>query len=492
MSIDPRTPVVVATGQAIARVDAGEAYREPLLLMADAARAAAAAAGADRLLRSIDAVRVCNTVSGAYRNLPALLADELGVPARQHALVLGGGETPVAMLADAAGDILAGRLDAVLLTSGEAWWSHTRAERDGRTIERRESPDALGDATVVGSRIEFVHPHEAQRGVVRPIQQYPLFEQALRVHHGRTLEEHQAFLGALWARFSDVACDNPYAWDRTRHDATEIATASPTNRYVGFPYTKLLVSNEQVDLAAAIVVCSAAHADAMGVPRDRWVFPVAAARGAAWAVSERPELWRSVLAEAVGARVAALWGRALDEVDHVDLYSCFPSAVQQQAAGLGLRIDRPLTVTGGMRFAGGPWSGYAMHGLAAMADRLHHHPGHALCSGNGGAVTKLAVMVLANEPPTVPFRIESAQDELDRSPRLALDEAPDGDAVVESCTVMHDRTGAPTRSILLTRRPDGRRAWGLTDDPDVGAHLVHHDVIGTTVHLRPDGAATFG
>ena len=51
-------------------------------------------------------------------------------------------------------------------------------------------------------------------------------------------------------------------------------------------------------------------------------------------------------------------GRSVADVGPVDLYSCFPAAVQTGALELGLPLDRPLTVTGGMTFGGGPLNNY--------------------------------------------------------------------------------------------------------------------------------------
>ena len=72
--------------------------------------------------------------------------------------------------------------------------------------------------------------------------------------------------------------------------------------------------------------------------------------------------------EVIGARrVLELSGVGVDDVDIVDLYSCFPSAVQVAARELGLSTDdssRSLTITGGLTFAGGPWNNYVMHSIA--------------------------------------------------------------------------------------------------------------------------------
>jgi acetyl-CoA C-acetyltransferase len=97
-----------------------------------------------------------------------------------------------------------------------------------------------------------------------------------------------------------VAATQPAAWSHATYTTDELATPSPENRRVTLPYTKLLNSNIQVDQGAAVIVCSAQAAEALGVPRDRWVFVHATARGTdEWFLSERAELHRSPAIRAV-------------------------------------------------------------------------------------------------------------------------------------------------------------------------------------------------
>src|SRR5205823_1200871 len=94
-------------------------------------------------------------------------------------------------------------------------------------------------------------------------------------------------------------------------------------------------------------------------------------------VSERADLHSSPAIRAAGRALFELAGAGIDDVAHVDLYSCFPSAVQIGAAELGLGLaepDRPLTVTGGLSFAGGPGNNYSTHAIAAMVGRLRAYP----------------------------------------------------------------------------------------------------------------------
>jgi acetyl-CoA C-acetyltransferase len=393
-------------------------------------------------------------------------------------------------LARACQDIEANTHDAVLLVAGEAWYSRTRAQRAGQALELTQQDAATPPPTEHGSLIEFVHPVERSLGIVRPIQEYPLFEQALRVQFGHTPAEHQLHLGRFAERLSVAAQANPYAWDRGGHTAIEIATATPTNRYVGSPYTKLMVSNEQVDMAAALIVMSAERATALGIARDRWVFPLAASSGESRAISERLELYDSVLAREVAKSVASVAGRRCDEAAHVDLYSCFPSAVQIQARELGLDPYATLSLTGGMRFGGGPWCGYSMHGFAAMIDALRDDAGSlGLVSANGGAITKLVVTLLSTTP-SPRFAYESAQPAIDAAPRRTLAERYEGPATIESYTVMHGSGGHVDNAIVAARTPDDRRAWGVVRDADAAAYMVDHDMVGRRVTIASDGAAS--
>jgi acetyl-CoA C-acetyltransferase len=490
VATNDRRPVIVGVGQHTQRTNEGAEELEPAELLGLAARAALDDSGAH--LTAVTSIRLVRSLSArGYINAPLAIAQAAGVSAHEHVVVDGGGETPGAALARACADIAAGTHDAVLLVAGEAWWSATRAQRSGTTPALTAQPASTVAPVVHGSLIEFVHPAEEALGIVRPIQQYPLFEQARRVHEGRSLAEHQAYLGAFVARFSEAARANPYAWDHTPYTADEIATPSRANRLVGFPYTKLMVSNEQVDMASAMLVTSVAQARRWGVAPEQLVYPLAAASGEAPRISERLELHDSVLARCVGAGVDAVSSRPCAAAAHVDLYSCFPSAVQVQAHELGLADGRALTLTGGMRFSGGPWCGYAMHGFAAVVDAVRRDRGSlGLVSANGGAITKLVVTLLSTEP-TPAFAYQSVQPAIDATPRRVLDAAYAGEATIEAWTVMHGAGGIAESAVLACRTPADARAWAVVRDPDLAATMTTDDLAGAPVHLAGDGTARF-
>jgi len=338
-----------------------------------------------------------------------------------------------------------------------------------------------------------------QRGVLLPVHAYPLFENALRAANGWSLDEHAARIGALWSRFSEVAAANPSAWIRTPRSAHEIVTPSPENRMVSFPYPKLCTANMQVDQGAGYIVCSVEAARAASVPEERWVFPLSGAdANDHWFISQRAELHRSPAIRLAGAAALDLAGLGIDDVGAVDLYSCFPVVVQMAATELGLAVDdpaRPLTLTGGLTFGGGPGNNYTSHGIARAVGALRDAPGTAaLVSGLGWYATKHAIGVYASRPPDHegrrPFAWRDLQPEVDALPQCRVDPDATGAVRVETYTVTFDRDGTPERGILACRTPEETRAWGNLTDADTLAGLCAEEGIGRTGTLGADGALT--
>ncbi|MCF8610132.1 acetyl-CoA acetyltransferase [Gordonia sp. HY285] len=487
MALDPRTPILVGGGQLNNR-DGGV---EPVDLIAQAARAAAAEAGSDRILRRIDSIRLVRMLSWRYRNAGLLVAERLGAPVVHTAYTGDGGNCPQTLVSAAARDILAGRCEAVLVGGAEAWRTRMKLRADGQrpdwTVqdENVDAPEqAIGD-------VPMVFDAHKRIGLDRPAFVYPLFEEALRASLGRGVDEHRDAIGRLWSRFADVAVANPFAWTRTPHSAADIITPSERNRWICRPYTKLLNSNNMVEQAAAVVVCSVGVATELGIPRDNWVFIHSATDAHdTYDITERERLDGSAAIRIAGSRALEDAGVGIDEIEHVDLYSCFPSAVQVAARELGLPIDDParsLTVTGGLTFAGGPWNNYSTHAIATMATTLRANPGHrGLITANGGYLTKHAVGVYGTQPPERPFVHRDVQPEVDALGTVAARDDFAGQARVESCSVAYDRAGDPVRAFAAVRTSDGERSLVGTEEAGLLAALTADDVIGSTA--RVDGA----
>lgn len=487
MTIDPRTPVLVGAGQFVQRAEGIDDALDPVAMMVEAVRRAAADAGLSAVPQP-DAVRVVSLLSWRYGNPAKFVAEDLGLSPRQLGLSAMGGNTPQTLVNSASREILAGQADIIILTGGETTRTRARMTKAGVTPEWRTTDEA---PELVSEDLLMNLPEERAREIMMPIQVYPLFETALRAQAGRSVEDHQRHISELWSRFAAVAVDNPYAWDRKGHSAEEIRTVSPANRMVGFPYPKMMNSNNDVDMSAALIICSAAKAEALGVPRDRWVFPQSGSDAHEHAfISHRHHFWKTPAIELAGRRVLELAGLGIDDIGIIDLYSCFPSAVQLGAQSLGLSIDRQLTRTGGLPFGGGPWNNYVMHAIATVMNDLRANPGEkALVWANGGYTTKHAFGVYATEPPVGGFAYDYPQDQIDALPsrRLASPADAAGRAVIEGYSVMHGREGNPERIIASCLLADGRRAWGDSTDAALGREMCTAEFVGTDVELDAEG-----
>jgi acetyl-CoA C-acetyltransferase len=479
VSLDPRTPVLVGAGVAHQHVDDPELALEAIELMGLACERAAPAA----LLARAQSILVPRG-TWRYRDPGRLLATRFG--AADARTVIGEfGILQQTLVTRACSAIARGELDVALVVGGEAKYRDLRAQIAGTPAAETEQTDVVPDEVLVPAA-EIIPRIEIAAGLTIPAAQYAIMETALRAARGQSVATHARELAELWAGFSDVAAANPDAWRRDAIAPEFLSSPSDKNPMYAAPYTRWHCSQWNVDQAAAFVVCSAEVAERSGVARERWVFPVAAVESNAMVpLSRRDELHRSPAVSAGGEQLAAMSGVEPRDADHFDLYSCFPSAVQVQAAELRLGSDRPLTVTGGMTFAGGPLDNYNFQALAKMVEVLQEQPGTTgIVSCISGMLTKHGMALWSTRPPTDGFRFADVSDAT--LARTAVrDLAPDheGPARVDGYTVVHSRAGEPERAIVVASTHDGRRAVAASTDTDLAAAMVGEEWCGRDLQV---------
>jgi acetyl-CoA C-acetyltransferase len=262
---------------------------------------------------------------------------------------------------------------------------------------------------------------------------------------------------------------------------------SSRNPMLAAPYTKWHCSQWNVDQAAALLLCSAETAARFGVPRDRWVFPLAAAESNHMVpVSRRGALHTSPAVRTVGERLHAASGIDPAAADHLDLYSCFPAAVRVQAAELGIVTDRPLTVTGGMTFGGGPLNNAVLQATAKLVETLRADPeSTGLVTSISGMITKHGASLWSTRPPERGFVADDVSDEAARRTEvLDLADGYRGEATVAASTVAHER-GEPVSAHVVATTPDGCRVAARCDHRGIAAAMAVDEWVGRDV--RVDG-----
>ncbi|HXQ59829.1 MAG TPA: hypothetical protein VN799_07010 [Acidimicrobiales bacterium] len=474
-ALDPRTPVLVGVGTA-------EGDHEGVELMAQALAAAAVDAGSSTLLGAVDRIAVPQG-TWSYPDPARLLGARIGAPGATTCLAQIG-ISQQTLVNEALRAITAGHCDVAVVAGGEARARARRAEVAGTVATETAQPGAVPDL-VMNREDDFMARPEINAGLTQPVLQYALIENALGAAEGVGIDEHRASIARLWERFNIVARSNPDAAFPTARSAAELATASAENRPLAFPYNKWHASQWTVDQAAALVMCSVEAARAHHVPLDRWLFPLVGIDAShAVSLSRRRDLHRwpsmAVLAEAAAGRT----GRPLDEIEHIELYSCFPSAVRVQQRELGVPLDGTPTITGGMAFAGGPFNNFVYQATAAMAHLLRREPSaQGLVSTVCGLLTKPGLAVWSATPDGRPPLLgDLATEASAATERVEVVDEHHGPARVATATVGYAGL-VPARSFVLADTGPGHRCVASSDSPDVAEAVVSGDLIGTVVSV---------
>jgi acetyl-CoA C-acetyltransferase len=482
-AVDPNTPVLVGACAVQQRCDHPDDGVEPIELMIRALEGAAQEAGSRALLGLADGVRVPQGFWD-YSDPGRLIADRVGASgARTQLTRLGVLQTT--LLGRAAADIAGGRARVVLVAGGEAKHRARRAEilgvPDRRTVQTGVAPDEL-----LEPHREIVHPRELALGIAMPVNQYAVVENALRAADGLDLATHRDRIARLWSGMSEVAARNPAAWSRQAVAPEAIRDADPRNRWIAFPYTRRHCSDWSVDQAAGLVLCALGTARRLGLDESRFVYPLAVADANTMvSLGERRELHRAAGFAHAGRAAAEIAGVATADVAARELYSCFPSAVRVQQRELGLDPTLPVTVTGGMAFAGGPLNSFVLQAIVKMAQGLREAPGTVgMVNAVSGFLTKQGVSLWASRPPRAAFRHVDVSAETAADVRTAeVVAGASGEGTLASYTVQY-QGDLPARAILFLDLDDGRRVLRADDDRDLAAALTREEWIGRRLPAR--------
>ena len=494
MTTATRTPAVAGAGE-IAQLPGTAPVAGAVDLMAEAARRAGADAGGT-LLERVEVVASVMSISLRHPDPGRLLAERLGLSGVRTIQSLIGGNIPQYLVNHLGAEISAGRLDVALVAGVETVYSRKKTPSDA--VNELGDPLPEGEpAPLFGDDRPGWTADEAAHQIAMPVNVYPLFEAALRARAGRGLDEHRRHASELWATFAAQAGSRPASWSSKAWSAEEIRTPSPENRMAVYPYTKLMCANIFTDQAAALLLCSPEAARAAGVAGDRLVYLHAGADGAdTQFLTERASLAESPGIRAVTGDTLAGAGVGVDDIARFDLYSCFPSAVEMAMAEIGLAgpaggDDRPLTLTGGLSFFGGPGNNYVTHSIGAMVDACRADPGSlGMLTGVGYFLTKHSAGVYSSRPPARGFaRVDPAgtQARIDATPARTPAGAYAGPATVEATAVQFNREGTPALGLLTALAPDGRRALANCIDPSALASMTTEEWAGRTVELATDG-----
>ena len=485
------TPVIIGVGQYAERPqDDGYAALSHMDL---AGRALAAAiddtAASGDVTQAIDTICAIRQFEISYTeavapfgksdNPPRSIGKRVGANPKRAILEIAGGQANQKMVGELASDIAQGSSEVAVIAGSEAI-STVR-----RLVEQGDFPDwseqVGGQLEDRGYGLEWANePQLTLHGGRRPIEGYALADNARRARLGLSLDEYRLKIGELFAPFSKVAASNPFAASPVERTAKELARVTERNRIISEPYTRMTVSRDQVNQAAAIILASAGKARELGVPEEKWVHIHAVTSSAELLTLERPDFSRGEATHLSLDMALARSDKQVDDITYFDFYSCFAVPVFSATEHLQIAPDDPrgLTLTGGLPFFGGAGNNYSAHAIAEAVARLRKDRGaFALVGANGGVMSKYATGIYSTSPADW-----SANDRYLRVPKstnaVAVSSEPFDAATVETYTIVVTSKGP--RIIFFGRNDAGERIVGNGD-------VVHEPTMALFASGEPFG-----
>jgi acetyl-CoA C-acetyltransferase len=422
----------------------------------------------------------------SYRDPARLVAQQLKA-GRARTQLAEIGVLQTTLFARACSAIAAGEAEIVLVAGGEAKQRASLAERAGAAAALTDDAGAEPDE-VWRPAADILSPVELASHLGLPVRQYAVIENALRHAEGRSLEVHRNEIASLWSEMSRVTEENPDAWSREFVALDQIRDASAANRMLAFPYTKLHNSQWNVDQAAGLIFTSAALARREGVPESQWIHPRAVVESNYMLpLVHRAELHRCAAFRIAGRRAAELASLRLAQLTYLELYSCFPVAVRVQQRELGIPRQQPVTVTGGMAFAGGPLNNFVLQAAVRFAQRLREAPGSSgMLNAVSGMLTKQGVSLWSTQPGPAFAALDVSAEAERATARVEVADGFRGAARVAGYTVLYEGEH-PVRTLLLCDAADGRRAVAFSDDGDLARTAVSQELCGRELEFTADG-----
>lgn len=474
-----KTPVLVGIGVIQQRQDDPEKAVSALELMVQACHAAAKDAGNETLLKLADSIAVPKGI-WSYTDPARQIANSIGAD-NAESILADIGILQQTVINNACTAIQSGQQDIAIVCGGEAKFRSLCAQKQNITLSD-DADTSLNADVFLQPDAEMMSEIEMARGLMMPVEFYALMENAMRFSDQQSISNQRDELGELYSRFSQVAAANPDAWSQQAFNANEIRNAQAGNRMLAFPYTKRMNTQWNVDQSCALILCSTQKAEELGIAKEHWVYPLSSSESEHMTLlTERKDMHRSIGAKLAGSKALALADLTIDQIDLLELYSCFPAAVKIYARELGIDLQRDLVVTGSMAYAGGPLNNFVLQATAKLAQQLRQGAGNnGLISSVSGLLTKQAFAVWSRHHSEDGFKFEDVSEQAAAQlETITLTDNYTGPATVASYTI---KAGANLIAVCNTE--DGSRAIAISEDAALITLAENEEFCGRNVTIQ--------
>lgn len=482
-NIPSNTPILVCFSSVQQKNSDLSASDEAITLMSEACQKAANSVNCPELLSQCERIYVPEGM-WAYKDPARIVADNIQAT-NATSVFAKIGITQQTLMGEACQRIQDGRESIILVTGGEAKFRQLQATIQGIEISDTVQADDVEADVVMQPDAELWLLEETTAGLGMPVSYYSVMESAYRHAKGQSIDENRDNLAEIYSHFADAANNNPHAWKQDKIAADYIRNPSDKNPMLAFPYTKLHNTSWNVNQACAMFFTSIEKARQLGIDESNWIYPhVSSENNAMLAVAQRPDIHRSIGAEKSAQAALTYTGLSAKDINIVDLYSCFPVAVEMYADAFGLTDKNNFSCTGGMPFAGGPLNNYALQAACRVFELLHQDE-HAigLTSSVSGLITKQGFGLWSKQAPKNPFAFIDVSDEVVAEEKpLNVIGSYHGEAVITGYTVTYHK-GERQRAIAICDLPNGQRTVSSSDDAELMATMEVNEYVGKTVTI---------
>jgi acetyl-CoA C-acetyltransferase len=250
-----------------------------------------------------------------------------------------------------------------------------------------------------------------------------------------------------------------------------------------------------VDLGAAVILMTEEKAKRYRCKESRLVYFISGgyAKDRQRFMIEKSSFTNSPPLKAAVDKALERAGLSIDDIESFDIYNCFPCAVGMAQKMLGLKQGdpRPLTVTGGLGFFGGPGNNYSLHAVATMVEMIAEGKvNNGLVTALGWFMHKHAAGIYSATPTETDIRnddMNDAKDPLTGDQPVVVAEKVSGRGYIETYTVIYKKDGTPDYTLIYGKTEKGVRFIANSNtDPDSIMALTTENHVGQPVHLRYD------
>ncbi|OQY52322.1 MAG: hypothetical protein B6230_02925 [Desulfobacteraceae bacterium 4572_89] len=495
-----KTIVVAGWGQVTQPKEIEYTPKDPMGLMIEASLEAGQRLADPSALTRLDGIMVVKSLSTHYEAPGTELAARLGAsPKFIHTSKIGG-NSPQTLINKAAGMIARNELDSVLVVGAEAYVP--RSVNNKSPENNKKHGNNFGSSLLQGIPQDYSGddaagstPLENFYGIEHPMQGFPLFETALWAASGLDITEYMHKVASLWSGFSQVAASHPHSWSKTIRTPGEIITPGLHNRPIAFPYNKFMNAFVTVDQGAAVILMSGEAAKKHSNINRKTVYFL----GGGYAedrqrfMIQKSDFTSSPPLKASVEKALHRSGLNISDIECFDLYSCFPCAVSIARKMMNLQENdpRPLTLTGGLGFFGGPGNNYNLHAIATLVDMISKgEKKTGLVTALGWFMYKHAAGIYSSMPPMKSIETNDLEDDknhLAGPTPLTIDDQASGRGIIETYTIIYNHDQSPAYAVLYGRTTKGLRFIAKTlPDPEIFQTLSSKNMVGESITLKFD------